>query len=30
MCGNTLLETGRPPATPRSRATWGAEGSRTA
>jgi hypothetical protein len=30
MCGNTLLEPGRPPASPRSRATWGAEGSRKA
>src|SRR5439155_2730448 len=30
MCGNTLLESGRPPASPRSKATWGAEGSRTA
>jgi len=30
MCGNTLLESGRPPTSPRSTATWGAEGSRTA
>jgi hypothetical protein len=30
MCGNTLLESGRPPTSPRSTAAWGAEGSRTA
>ena len=30
MCGHTLLESGRPPASPRSKATWGAEGSRKA
>jgi hypothetical protein len=30
MCGNTLLESGRPPTSPRSMATWGAEGSRKA
>src|SRR5713101_7380499 len=30
MCGNTLLESGRPPVSPQSRATWGAEGSRKA
>jgi hypothetical protein len=30
MRGNTLLESGRPPASPLSKATWGAEGSHTA
>src|SRR2546428_12198030 len=30
MCGNPVLESGRPPTSPRSTGTWGAEGSRKA